>query len=67
MLYVAFIADDILECHFEYDMPHSALKMELRVIFLKSLHIRDFLEINMKPQISEDSELGIFTVLFSAF
>ena len=31
---------------------------ELRGIFFKSSQIRDFQEINMKPQISEDSELG---------
>ena len=36
---------------------------ELRGIFFKSSQIRDFQEINMKPQISEDSELGGFTVV----
>ena len=36
---------------------------EVRRIFLKQTsQIRDFQEINMKPQISEDSELGGFTV-----
>ena len=37
--------------------------MELRGIFFKSSQIRDFQEINIKLQISEDSELGGFTVV----
>ena len=47
-----------LNIPFNSQYHYYEIPSEFRWIFLKTLQIRDFQEINMKPKISKDSELG---------